>query len=910
MKKVIISAVAALIAGIAISLWFCLTPSKQVYCYTVSQSGTLYTVAEFQNRVFMRAVNKEKGLDKTEPLNDVINADIKQYLDIAYFRDEIYLMSQGVNDNGAFVRVDRFSVDGKWQNEVLSIPLIADTKFFSADFSEVYYEKRENSDALDAVVSVGNTIFTQEIGRNGKAQELRRYILEEGDIPGWVGVSQFGVVYFGKSGLCYIDSDMVQHVLLQDYGNIDSPFMLSNAIYGVSLDDVSLDGYILFYEFGDGTITGSEFIHGLGSATANRELADGIYFSDLRNIQVSDWAGQGEYFYMGIIKHDGERAKIVSFNEFTGNSKVYDEPLLPIQAGAVLMLPVFGVVFVTVFLIMLIGGRLLALRKVVVKQVAISVVIIAAAFGVMLLTSNVFMKRLLDNAEMAALRDTLDYVSGGIDADTLCDEGLSDEMYLLMNEYEDRNEPMFSVENNLSFPNLYSFGSVDFIRVAKRVNDEYYYIYYYGYQEPAALASYYTSEDTLEKISELNPGEYHISTSRSMNRLWMEESCALTDSSGNNVGFVMVGMEYNSLENSVQSAAFRLSVIWSFIFALICASFLLFLIKLLSPLKKIKKAVSEISEGKIGTRVTIKTNDELQDIAASFSEMSVKLEKYFNSINVISKAYERYLPKDFFRLMDKRSVLEVSPEDSRDVMLTYLFIGIDMNRLHSAGADGFSALNRIYGLVSTTVSAFGGAVQSLDDRRMTCIFSGETSSAVEAALMIREKLTAEDMSDAEVKITLQRAESTIGVIGTGEAMKPVTVSSAIEMQQYISAVMKEFDLSYVLTDNVKNALFGVNVTLKYIGNLAELCGLSDERFRIGLYEVPEGCGNDERQLKLSTLSAFNRGMDEFRAGRYHEARSHMIDVLRVNRGDLIARYYLLKCEDRTFLKENKNELRN
>ena len=170
-------------------------------------------------------------------------------------------------------------------------------------------------------------------------------------------------------------------------------------------------------------------------------------------------------------------------------------------------------------------------------------------------------------------------------------------------------------------------------------------------------------------------------------------------------------------------------------------------------------------------------------------------------------------------------------------------------------------------------------------------------------------LTAEALNDAEVRITLQRAGSTIGVIGTGEAMKPVTVSSAIEMQQYIAAVMKEYDLSYVLTDNVKNALSGVKVTLKYIGTLSELGGISGKRFEIGLYEVPEGCCGEEKQLRLSTLATFSRGMDEYRAGHIREARSHFIEVLRVNRGDLIARHYLMLCEGGDFLKENKNELK-
>lgn len=908
MKKIIISAAAALIVGIVLALRFCLTPSEQVYCFTLSGEGTLYTVAKFERGNFLRVVNQEKGLDRTERLDDVIK--VRQYLDIICYRSELFLMSQGVDGDKPFLRVDRFTADGSWKGEVLTIPLSSETLFFSADFCEAYDQDRENPDILNVVLTNTDQIFTQEIGSGGKTGELRRYALEEGTSPGWAGVTAYGVVYFDSDDhICFIDSDMKQRKFNIDKVNLEDPFMFSHAIYGVSLNDISLSGFLLESDYDEKAITDIYYVPGLGNSSADREIADGIRFSDLRDVGVTSWSSQSGYYFIGIVKPDGERGKIVCFSDASGNSKVYDEPLLPLGRGILVLLIVSGCIFVGVLLLLFIGGRLLSLRKVVVKQFLISLVLIAVSFGIMFSTSNVFMKRILNSTETVALRDILDYVAGGIDEEAFDTGVLPDETLTLMQEYEDRSKPLYTLDDDLYFPRMYTLGSVAFIRVAKLVEGKYYYIYYYGSQEPGALASYYTSTDTLDMIRELTPDEYLATTSHSQNRKWMEESRAIFDSAGNNIGFVMAGCEYNELELSVSQAALRLSIIWGFLFTVICAAFLLFLVKLLYPLKKIKKAVSEISEGKIGTRVVIKTNDELQDIAASFSEMSVKLEDYFNSINVISKAYERYLPKDFFRLMDKRSVLDVSPEDSREVVLNYLFIGINMNRLHSAGTDGFSALNRIYGLVSATVSGFGGAVQSLDDRQMTCIFSGETSSAVEAALSIREKLTAEALNDAEVKITLQRADSTIGVIGTGEAMKPVTVSSAIEMQQYIAAVMKEYDLSYVLTDNVKKALCGVNVTLKYIGTLSELGGISGKRFEIGLYEVPEGCCGEEKQLRLSTLAAFNRGMDEYRAGHIREARSHFIEVLRVNRGDLIARRYLMLCEGGDFLKENKNELK-
>lgn len=910
MKKVIISLVLAIVAGLVTTIKYCVTPSDIVNCFTVDENGMLYIISQYDDGIYM--LRSGEGVqDKAVDMNELLGNG-RQYLDIISVHDELYVLSQGMDEAyDLYVYVDRFDKDGGWKGCMSSIPLDNYSHVFDASFSEFYNYELENIDKVYVTVCTGNKIFAQEIGRNGRTGELERYVVD-GMTPYWANRFQEGVVFRDNRSRYYIidnDRDLISIGSPGIY--LERPFTnFGMMIYGVDLSDISMGCLIM--SFGeDGSTIGLQSAVGLGSISADREVADGITFSDLRNFKASSVIASNSFFFMGLSKPDGERGQIVTFNDYDSNSKVYDEPLLPPLRGIIFGLVVAGAVFAAALLVLFIIGRLLALRKVVVKQVLISVVLLACAFGVMYSSFYRFISNFIDNAQSVSLSDTLAYISKSVDAEGLSD-GLSDEELALLDEYQGRISPLVYMDRSMLFPDLFATNAtIQFVRVAKADEDGFRYVYNLGLLEPAANAKYYTSQETLDKIAALPEGDFVVTRSKSDNRPWFEESCGIYDDDGNMTGFVMVGYQYDTVESSVRKTALLLSVIWCMIFAVICAVFLLFLVKLLSPLKKLKKAVSEISEGKIGTQVVVKTNDELQDIAYSFSEMSVKLKDYFNSINVISKAYERYLPKDFFRLMDKRSVLEVSPEDNRTLMLTYLFIGIDMSRVHTRGADGFALLNRIYGQVSMAVTAFGGAVQSLDDRRITCIFSGDTSGAAEAALTIREKLTAEELSDADVKITLQRAESTIGVIGTGEAMKPVTVSSAIEIQQYIAAVMKEYDLSYVMTGRVRDSLTGMNITARYIGSLSELCGVSDRRFEdISLYDCPEGCSDEMKQRRLATMAAFSRGMDAYAAGDLREARSRMIEVLRTDRGDLIARHYLMLCEGGGFLKENKDELRS
>lgn len=911
MRKAIISAVAAIMAGLFLMLNYCMTPSKQVYCYTVDSSGTLYTVAEYNATSGMRIIGGENNADYTVNLEKVIGRGI-QYNDIICVGDNVYLLSEGYNGSENVVQVNRFGKDGSHLGPVLALTLDPDYAYYTAAFCETY-DYSNNCARLFVTLCTGKTIYLEEIMSDSTAGDPSRYTLGSGNTAIWAGVYGQAVIYLDADRRVHAINNNVNDTTLDiESVNFDSPFMISNLIYGVDLSDVSMSGIALSEDPKSKLVLGGKYMDDLGEINSDTELAPGVRFSDLRKIRYTGWASDGfRYHFLGIQKNGSERGKIYEFNQGGNLVNVFDEPLLPVGRG-LLMSGLLAIgVFAAAFLLLWIVERLLALRKVVIKQALISCVLVAVSFCLMLFSSRQLIRGLINNTETSALSDILDYIAEEIDVDSFVENGISDDMMECIRRFEERESSYYGGNKGYFLSHMKTNVSVEFIRVARMVDGEYYYSYYYGKQTPEALASYHTSEKTLNAIKQLDRKQVLVTQSFALDIEWYEVSIPLYDSSGNNVGFLMTGVEYDSLQSSVKNVSVWLTSFWCMILCEICVVFLLFLIKLLSPMKKIKKAVSEISEGRIGTRVTLKTNDELQDIAASFSEMSVKLEKYFNDINLISKAYERYLPKDFFRLMGKGSVLEVSPEDSRDVVLVYLFIAIDMSGVHRAGADGFSALNRIYGLVSMTVSAFGGAVQSLDDRQMTCIFSEDTASAVESALTIREKLTAEGLSDADVRISLQRAKSTIGVIGTGEAMKPVTVSSAIEFNRYISAIMEQFDLSCVITEHVAEALCGVNITTRYIGLMSELCGLSGSRFDIKLYDVPEGCMGEEKQLRLSTLSAFNSGMEAYAQGNTREARSRMIEVLRVNRGDLIARHYMMLCEKQvSLLKENKDELRN
>ncbi len=193
MKKVIISLVLAIVAGLVTTIKFCVTPSDIVNCFTVDENGMLYIISQYDDGIYM--LRSGEGVqDKAVDMNELLGNG-RQYLDIISVHDELYVLSQGMDEaHDLYVYVDRFDRDGGWKGCMTSIPLDNYSAVFDASFSEFYNYELENTDKVYVNVCTGNSIFAQEIGRNGRTGELERYVVD-GITPYWANRFQEGVVF-------------------------------------------------------------------------------------------------------------------------------------------------------------------------------------------------------------------------------------------------------------------------------------------------------------------------------------------------------------------------------------------------------------------------------------------------------------------------------------------------------------------------------------------------------------------------------------------------------------------------------------------------------------------------------------------------------------------------------------------
>ncbi len=885
MKKIIIFLIILSVAfGTWISLRFALVPPNYILGYSVYEDEILFSICDYDNGVYLKKSDKN-GIISSKRLKHQSG----EYKSVAACDKRVYTMAIV----GADIVIDEYNLNCGYMKEMLRCNMHELGITYS--YLEKSYQEDNNQNpriVVDVVLVTGNDIIVYPISGDVPEQTIHYDINFDTDIV-WAQRGLGGLFFNDVKGDYFLMYEGKIHPM--DLGENCVPFnpMLSlHMFYSIDLNTVSLMEFWM-YAFDTNNI---EIIPLSDEETigADYEICNDTVFSELRDIRLSI-NSRGDSQLCGVKKEGGKFGCVHMFDLFKVGCVEFPEPGFEIYKCILVGIVSAAAMFAAAFLIIMLIRRVLSVRKVIVKQVLLSIVVIAVSCVFIYFFMLGQMRNIVYSQIITLLTSTLDYIELSIDSDDFRDNGLTEEQRNICRDYEKRPPVSITYNSGLISTFIETDFNVSYIEIARDTDSGYKYEFYSNQPAGADVSYFITDEEQMKLYTGLPPDKDFIDSQIEYNSEWLGAVCAITDSNGKQVGFIQIGSKIGLLNYKIHRFAGMMALFVMILIAVISLLFIMIMGGLLRPLKKLKRAVSEVADGKIGTTVAINSNDELQDIAASFSDMSRRLERYFRSITTISKAYEKYLPKGFFRLMDKDSVLDVNPGDHSYAKLTYLFVGIDWQSASFTEESGFVTLNSIYSVVSDVLGKTNGTIQSFSYRMITCIFSSGAAEAAEAALTIEEKLDSHADIKARITVSIQSSHSIIGVIGSGEAMKTITVSPAIELQSYLSVIISKFNLTYVVTEKVLSELnaAGLNISVRKLGTVNFLLGY-ETRYNETLSEILDGCPDEEKKLRQATLRSYNLALEAAAKGDVVSQRAQLISVLRINRNDLVARFMLEK----------------
>lgn len=311
--------------------------------------------------------------------------------------------------------------------------------------------------------------------------------------------------------------------------------------------------------------------------------------------------------------------------------------------------------------------------------------------------------------------------------------------------------------------------------------------------------------------------------------------------------------------------------------------------------------------------VRVNTHLTMSRLKQSLAEKNAELRTYSQHLEErvrertaelasLNNIYERFVPREFIDLLNKKSILEISLGDQVSQKMTVMFADIRgwttlLEKM--TPEEAFSFINAYLRRVNPVIKDCNGFIDQYYGDGVMALFPGTPDDAVRAAVRMQDAV-AEYNREREkagfgpigIGIGLHRADLMLGVIGSEDRMQGAVVADAVNLAARIEGLNKMYGSYVSLSDETLSAM---KESDRYRYRFMDKVRVKGREDAVTVYEVFEGDPAGLAELKEQTKPAFESGIQLYYAKKFSEASVQFNQVLEQNPADLAARIYLKRC---------------
>lgn len=333
------------------------------------------------------------------------------------------------------------------------------------------------------------------------------------------------------------------------------------------------------------------------------------------------------------------------------------------------------------------------------------------------------------------------------------------------------------------------------------------------------------------------------------------------------------------------------------IFIMIILLFL-FINYILLPLKNVVSTMTDIIKlNDLSSRVPVKFNDEIGELAFTFNTMLKELELAYNQIKEyafqavlsqkkeerIKNMFQKYVPQDVVNeivqnpdqaLIGKNAKVAVlfsdirsfttiseslSPEVIVDSLNRYFTIMVDIIYNRRGVIDKY---------IGDAIMAIFGAPKEYGDDVQQAIYAG--LEMLEHLKLFNEEQKAKNRPEFKIGVGINYGEVTVGNIGTAQKMDYTVIGDSVNLASRLEGLTKTYNISIVVSEGAleaaKNYFYFREVDrVKVKGKLKP----------VKIYEPARKLSSDEKK----SWGLYNKGVNLFIGRRWEESEKHFLKAL-------------------------------
>ncbi|MFQ5630159.1 MAG: ATP-binding protein, partial [bacterium] len=310
--------------------------------------------------------------------------------------------------------------------------------------------------------------------------------------------------------------------------------------------------------------------------------------------------------------------------------------------------------------------------------------------------------------------------------------------------------------------------------------------------------------------------------------------------------------------------------------------------------------------------IMVTAKDQLQDLlqglnsgandylAKPFSkdELLARIKTHLNLHN-INQAYGRFVPREFFKYLNKESIVDVKLGDNAQAEMTIFVSDIRSFTAISekmTPAENFAFINEYMGLVSPIIRDHHGFIDRYTGDAVMALFPRSVEDAIANAITTLNRLEEFNTAQARAKkapvkigIGLNTGSLMLGIVGEKKRMQGDIFSDAVNLAHRLEGLSKRYGVSIVASEATLNKLANREAYhMRFLGKIQ----VKGKQAPVSVFEIFDGDPERTIDLKLKTKADFERGLAFYLAKEFAEASVCFNKVLQKNPEDKTTKLYL------------------
>lgn len=267
----------------------------------------------------------------------------------------------------------------------------------------------------------------------------------------------------------------------------------------------------------------------------------------------------------------------------------------------------------------------------------------------------------------------------------------------------------------------------------------------------------------------------------------------------------------------------------------------------------------------------------------------------------LTKAYARFVPMEFFNLLDKENILDVQLGDSREHHMSVLFSDLKSysticEKLTSA--DSFRSLNEYLGAIAPIIRESNGFIDKYIGDAIMALFPNSADHAVTGAIAmilglktVNEQRARRKEQPLFIGIGIHTGRLILGTVGEKERMEGTVISDVVNIASRLETLTRIYNIPIIISEETVKNLKGTVFAYRLLGE-TKLKGKTEPTKFYEVFQVDEG---ETKIAKVKTKEMFEEAVNHLIQKNYTAAAPIFQEILQVNPTDAPAQYYYGEC---------------